>query len=753
MAAPGAFINPANPFKSIAGPTWAGGTSTRNIATIQNRQAGLNVPPMPGMLTLPGQGPVFPPPAPVQAQSRGGASAPAFGFTSSSSPAEAAMQRSVRIGNPGGVMSDPSPVAQAGQNFGMLDPEQFQIGATFAEREAAANDTHGFNMPHMAYGGGGTNMAVVGDPQKDGKPNPEIVMSASPIHVMPMKNDGRGMPHYAYGNNPPPAPLPDDLMRSGGALEVMPGSPYLTPGGNNFSTGGDSYARTPVSQSDQPPSSFSGSVDAPVDDSAARSAADYAWVMAHPSGNPTPYAIEPKARAGRDAAISSGLGNMLAEETPEYFQPVERLRPDQLAGSDAFMKDFESKHGKGAPVIYDNTRNTEPDHGYDTIHPEDSLSPPDPSSIMNGAVAPSGQPQVMGQPSAQMTPPPQPSAPVTPPPAPVQAPQNQANPQIAALQQQVNALQNKGPQTTESPLSILDIASGNRSGATKQELAAYDKLPGNTKVALARQWRTPAGLAMLQERHISEQYGRNKQAFEVQKHQDEVRHKEDILDETKRFHDLTQKHQERSDAERQRFHAVIENSKTFADKNKAWENLHKFEEEQRKGNDLVNTIQSRAEQYKDDKDAMIELNGIMKDEDPKTKEQALKTFDMRHPAKPQVVDLGQGRKVVSAPAGTEHALPPSPDEAQAKEEMKRHMDTIQHFETNFHNYDGTNDPAPEGSPKGTFGPIREAMLEDYKAARAALKGKASPAAPAKDATPATPATDAVSAALKSITGK
>lgn len=55
--------------------------------------------------------------------------------------------------------------------------------------------------PHMAYGGSGVHQAIVGDPQKDGLPNPEVVTSASPIHVVPMKNDGRGMPRFAYGSD------------------------------------------------------------------------------------------------------------------------------------------------------------------------------------------------------------------------------------------------------------------------------------------------------------------------------------------------------------------------------------------------------------------------------------------------------------------------------------------------------------------------------------------------------------------------
>jgi hypothetical protein len=48
-------------------------------------------------------------------------------------------------------------------------------------------------IPYLAYGGGGVHQAIVGDPQADGGPNPEMVTSASPIHVRPLR--GGKMPN------------------------------------------------------------------------------------------------------------------------------------------------------------------------------------------------------------------------------------------------------------------------------------------------------------------------------------------------------------------------------------------------------------------------------------------------------------------------------------------------------------------------------------------------------------------------------
>lgn len=53
-------------------------------------------------------------------------------------------------------------------------------------------------MVMRAYGGMAMHRAIVGDPQSDGGPNPELVESAGPIKVTPLRNFGN-LPRYAYG--------------------------------------------------------------------------------------------------------------------------------------------------------------------------------------------------------------------------------------------------------------------------------------------------------------------------------------------------------------------------------------------------------------------------------------------------------------------------------------------------------------------------------------------------------------------------
>lgn len=63
------------------------------------------------------------------------------------------------------------------------------------------------NVPRMAMGGlSRAPMAVVGDPQVPGRPNPEVILNPTnaPISVVPMNRMGglaRHMPHFAYGTD------------------------------------------------------------------------------------------------------------------------------------------------------------------------------------------------------------------------------------------------------------------------------------------------------------------------------------------------------------------------------------------------------------------------------------------------------------------------------------------------------------------------------------------------------------------------
>lgn len=62
--------------------------------------------------------------------------------------------------------------------------------------------------PTRAYGGSaGPGPIIVGDPQKDGKPNPEIVFSSAPMHVIPIKDLHKKpmhLPKFANGTAPQP---------------------------------------------------------------------------------------------------------------------------------------------------------------------------------------------------------------------------------------------------------------------------------------------------------------------------------------------------------------------------------------------------------------------------------------------------------------------------------------------------------------------------------------------------------------------
>jgi hypothetical protein len=100
----------------------------------------------------------------------------------------------------------------------------------------------GFSTPYgtvgnpkmLAYGGTAMHKAIVGDPQADGGPNPELVMSATPIHVMPLKptNVPLNLPRYAYGTDdglgpmdtdaPPALPTPSVSLNSGFGLTPAP---------------------------------------------------------------------------------------------------------------------------------------------------------------------------------------------------------------------------------------------------------------------------------------------------------------------------------------------------------------------------------------------------------------------------------------------------------------------------------------------------------------------------------------------------
>ncbi len=112
----------------------------------------------------------------------------------------------------------PSPMAPGGQTFGKVVPLPDPLAGLKPP------------VPQLAYGGGGVHKAIVGDPQSDGGPNPEMVTSASPIHVTPLRG-GRmpKVPMLAYGT-----PLPADVNRAsvlGDTGLIVSGSKYENFGG------------------------------------------------------------------------------------------------------------------------------------------------------------------------------------------------------------------------------------------------------------------------------------------------------------------------------------------------------------------------------------------------------------------------------------------------------------------------------------------------------------------------------------------
>ena len=83
----------------------------------------------------------------------------------------------------------PSLMAPGGYGMGQVKP----IGDPLAGV--------GGTKPRLAYGGSAPHTAIVGDPQADGGPNPELVTSASPIHVTPLRGGKMPrVPKLAYGS-------------------------------------------------------------------------------------------------------------------------------------------------------------------------------------------------------------------------------------------------------------------------------------------------------------------------------------------------------------------------------------------------------------------------------------------------------------------------------------------------------------------------------------------------------------------------
>lgn len=392
MAAPAAFINPSNPFKSVAGPTWAGGTSTRNIATTQNRQAGLSVPPMPGMLTLPGQGPVFPPPAPVQAQSR--SSMPSFGGGETSITANMGSHFNQRFDGDTGqwvplkIDATPGDAPSPNANPLMGSMDNFN-------RLQDPNIAHATQMPMRGFKEGG--VTDPGETALVGENGPEIIRGRPDGSVAVLPNDISkpfdSVPD-GYTGTAPPAPQ---------ILSLHPDPRYTRPGSRpNFSEGANggentayqNYGPNPAdalrnqmldakSKGLLTPEQYdmaSSSIDRGEAIDSIREKASQAFQHnAAVSKQATPYAIEPKARADLAAAKANGIPDQPDTGLSEQDMPPSGLAQPQDSSVPAAPVQGTYADAPAAPFM------------------------------MNGAVQPSSSPAPLGNPSE-----PPPPAPVFP---------------------------------------------------------------------------------------------------------------------------------------------------------------------------------------------------------------------------------------------------------------------------------------------------------------------------------------------------
>ena len=204
-------------------------------------------------------------------------------------------------------------------------------------------------LPQRGFAYGGTaHTAVVGDPQRDGLPNPEIVTSASPIHVMPMKNDGRGVPHYAYGSDSdrltgdPPQGTADEGLNY---LRGGPGSSYQQPSQQEDSHW--DWLKSPGSGSSSSPPP------API-----------------PENRPNAQQVMDKAKSGMMFADHGQVGGVYSMDDPNYAKAVNDraaakssgasdLAPNEINGdSDSHIGAMTDSGGgppPPAPVSTDNT--------------------------------------------------------------------------------------------------------------------------------------------------------------------------------------------------------------------------------------------------------------------------------------------------------------------------------------------------------------------------------------------------------------
>ncbi len=118
--------------------------------------------------------------------------------------------------------------SQVGQLQNIAHDEQIAAGVENAFPGSNENKGDDWKRAYsgvstFAYGGGGVHTAIVGDPQADGGPNPELVTSDSPIRVTPLRgNRMPKVPMLADGTDDNGVPMPPPVQPNQGMALFNP---------------------------------------------------------------------------------------------------------------------------------------------------------------------------------------------------------------------------------------------------------------------------------------------------------------------------------------------------------------------------------------------------------------------------------------------------------------------------------------------------------------------------------------------------
>jgi hypothetical protein len=599
---------------------------------------------------------------PGQAQRTTATTTAPTGFESNTTPQgldARAAQSAVRIGNPLGQMADPSPQAQpwinANPSMGTTDAwhkanpsapsgpsapgGEPDIGSGgFWNRIGVAQNTLGAPgqlpgnpatpaeiamLPHQAYGGDGARVAIVGDPQADGLPNPEMVRIVNgKLDVTPLKGATPPMlPRFAYGSDvPPPAPEVDWKPEDENAVDLA-----------NKQQDYAQYSHL-------------------MNDVAAEHSALY-------GGNPPPVT-----RAPATIDPSTGLhydtspGQTIIP--PTYASPAPSAPPpapgNAAVDPSGFVSSLEAPADMSAMASGIGSEIGAPSAA--AVAPTGSGTPPP---------APGNAPAVAMTPFQRNTPPPAPETPdfataydqSAPPAVNPDAEKRLADQakQIAVLNK--NAAAPKVPQQIDpdmNPLAKYEIAmkGGLRGGETPEDIAAWNKLPRSEQMGLMRAYRAnPTAFAdRLAQAQTQLSGARAQRGMEIWKEQNKVQHETDVAAENERFHDMRNDNWQRVNEERQRFHHAELAEKDYVAKDKIKQKAQDFENTEREREAIFDEIQVYHDQAgaKGDVESQRVLNAIAKAPKPSDMEKGLAFWKSQHPAEPHEATIAGRKGVVDA---------------------------------------------------------------------------------------------------------